>query len=92
LAEKDADKKRTKDRSSLPHPSRQQPYPVPWDPKSWSADPMYFVDSGRPLTGAPPLLKTRRHMRRDAARKLWRKLQEQGWRQVKAQWGEGVDP
>jgi len=40
-----------------------------WDPKSWSADPMYFVDSGRPLTGAPPLLKTRRHTRRDAARK-----------------------
>jgi len=52
---------------------------------------MYFVDSGRPLTGAPPLLKTRRHMRRDAAQKLWLKLQEQGWRQVKPQWGEGVD-
>ena len=29
------------------------------DPKSWSAFPMYFVDSGRPLTGEPPLLKTR---------------------------------
>jgi hypothetical protein len=41
-----------------------------WDPKSWSADPMYFVDSGRPLTGAQPLLKTRLHMKRDAARKL----------------------
>jgi hypothetical protein len=40
---------------------------------------MYFVDSGRPLTGAQPLLKTRRHMKRDAARELWRKLQEQGW-------------
>jgi len=52
---------------------------------------MYFVDSGRPLTGAPPLLKTRRHMRRDGARKLWRRLQEQGWRQVQPQWGEGVD-
>jgi len=61
------------------------------DRRSWSADPMYFVDSGRPLTGAPPLLKTRRHMRRDAAQKLWLKLQEQGWRQVKPQWGEGVD-
>ena len=48
---------------------------------------MYFVDSGRPLTGAPPLLKTRRHMRRDTARKLWLKLQEQGWRQVQPQWG-----
>ena len=62
-----------------------------WDPKSWSQDPWYFVDSGRPLTGAPPLLKTRRHMRRDAARKLWRKLHEQGWLQVKPQWGADVD-
>jgi len=52
---------------------------------------MYFVDSGCSLTGAPPLLKTRRHMRRDAARKLWRKLQEQGWRQVKAQWAADVE-
>ena len=25
-----------------------------WDPKSWSQDPWYFVDSGRPLTGATP--------------------------------------
>jgi len=39
---------------------------------------MYFVDSGRPLTGAPPLLKTRRHIRRDAAKKFRRKHQEQG--------------
>jgi len=45
----------------------------------------------RTRPAAPPLLKTRRHMRRDAARKLWRKLQEQGWRQVKAQWGADMD-
>ena len=45
-----------------------------WDPKSWSADPMYFVDSGRPLTGLPPLLKTRSYLRREDARKLWMKL------------------
>ena len=50
-----------------------------------------LVGTGRPLTGAPPLLKTRRHMRRDAARKLWRKLQDQGWRQVKAQWGAEME-
>jgi len=41
----------------------------------------------RTRPAAPPLLKTRRHLRRDAARKLWRKLQDQGRRQVKAQWG-----
>jgi len=50
-----------------------------------------LVGTGSPLTRAPPLLKTRRHMRRDAARKLWRKLQDQGWRQVKAQWGADVE-
>ena len=42
-----------------------------FDPKSWSAHPMYFVDLGRPLPGAPPLLKTRSHMRRNEARELW---------------------
>ena len=63
-----------------------------WDPKSWSGDPWYFVDSGRRLTGAPPLLKTRRHMRRDDASKLWLALQERGWRPVTAQCGADVDP
>ena len=52
---------------------------------------MYFVDSGRPLTGAPPLLKTRSHMRLNDARKLWRELQGQGWKQVDPQWGADVD-
>ena len=61
------------------------------DPKSWSAHPMYFVDSGRPLPGAPPLLKTRSHMRLNDARKLWRELQGQGWKQVDPQWGVDVD-
>jgi len=58
-----------------------------WDPKSWSADPMYFVDSGRSLTGAPPLLKTRSYLRRDDARALWKKLQADGWCQRTPQWG-----
>jgi hypothetical protein len=62
-----------------------------FDTKSWSAHPMYFVDSGRALPGAPPLLKTRSHMRRSDARELWRKLKAQGWKQVDPQWGAGVD-
>ena len=53
---------------------------------------MLFVDSGRPLVGVPPLLKTRMHMRRNAARKLWRKLKDQGWKQVDPQWGADIDP
>ncbi len=59
-----------------------------WDPKSWSQDPWYFVDSGRPLTGAPPLLKTRKHMRRNDARKLWLARKERatsGWRSMVAE-------
>ena len=54
-----------------------------WDPKIWSQDPLYFVDSGWPLAGAPPLLKTRCHMRRNDARKLWLALKECSWRPVK---------
>ena len=61
------------------------------DPKSWSAYPMYFVDSGRALPGAPPLLKTRSHMRRNDARELWLRLKAQWWKQVGPQWGAGVD-
>jgi hypothetical protein len=63
-----------------------------WDPKSWSQDPWYFVDSGRPLTGAPPLLKTRKHMRRNDARKLWLALKEPYWRPVKHQCGGEIEP
>jgi hypothetical protein len=44
------------------------------DPKSWSAYPMYFVDSGRPLPDAPPLLKTRSHLLLKQARELWRRF------------------
>ena len=62
-----------------------------FDPKSWSAHPMYLVDSGRPLPGAPPLLKTRSRMRRNDARVLWTRLKAQGWKQVAPQWGAGVD-
>ena len=61
------------------------------DPKSWSGDPMYFIDSGRQLLAAPPLLKTRRHLHLKQARELWRKLQRQGRRRVATQWGAKVD-
>jgi hypothetical protein len=45
-----------------------------WDPKSWSQDPWYFVESGWPLTGAPPLLKTRGYLGIDSARMLWKMI------------------
>ena len=61
-----------------------------FDPKSWSAHQMYFVDLGRPLPGAPPLLKTRSHMRRNEARELSLRLKAQGWKQVAPQCGAEV--
>jgi hypothetical protein len=56
------------------------------DPKSWSAHSMYFVDSGRPLTGAPPLLKHRRELMREEAIKLWCQKRQEGWRACPPQW------
>ena len=53
-----------------------------FDPKSWSAHPMYFVDSGRPLPGAPPLLKTRSHLHLKQARDLWWKIVRVGPKKV----------
>jgi len=44
------------------------------------------------MTGEPPLLKTRRHMCRNDARKLWLALKKRCWRSVKPQWGADVDP
>ena len=51
------------------------------DEKSWTRDPKVFVDTGLPIPGEPPLLKTRVHLRRDAAEQLWRELHRVGWQQ-----------
>jgi hypothetical protein len=42
------------------------------------------------LTLVPPLLKTRRPMRRNEARELWLKLKALDWKQVEPLWGAGV--
>ena len=57
------------------------------DEKSWSQDPMVFVDTGVPIPGQPPLLKTRVHLHRDVAVKLWQDLLKVGWIPVEALWG-----
>ena len=51
------------------------------DEKSWVRDPKVFVDTGIPIPGEPPLLKTRLHLRRDAAEQLWKELHRVGWQQ-----------
>jgi len=56
--------------------------------------PMGSVERPEPccrIQAASSLRRSWPSMRRDAARKLWLKLQEQGWRQVQPQWGEGAD-
>ena len=40
------------------------------DKKSWTRDPKVFVDAGLPMPGEPALIKTRIHLRRDAAEQL----------------------
>ena len=49
------------------------------DEKSWTRDPKVFVDTGLPIPGEPPLLKTRVHLRRDAAEQLWKELRRVAW-------------
>ena len=62
------------------------------DEKSWTRDPKVFVDTGLPKPGEPPLLKTRVHLRRDAAEQLWRELHRVGWQQVEPCWGASAEP
>ena len=50
--------------------------------KSWIRDPKVFVDTGVPIPGEAPLLKTRIHLRRDAAEQLWKELRRVGWQPV----------
>ena len=61
------------------------------DEKSWNQDPRVFVDSGRPVPGEAPLLKTRVHLRRDTAELLWKELVRVGWRTCTPQWGSDVE-
>jgi len=61
------------------------------DPKRYAADPWYFVDTGRPIPGEPPLLKSRSHLHLIDARALWQQLRRDGWMEVKAQWGTDCD-
>ena len=41
-----------------------------------------LCQNGLPIPGEPPLLKTRIHLRRDAAEELWKELRCVGWQPV----------
>ena len=61
------------------------------DEKSWFRYPKVFIDSGRPLSNEPALLKSRSYVALLEAEEEWMKLQEEGWRKVAPQWGSDVD-
>ena len=63
-----------------------------WDDKSWSKDKRLFVDYGREIPGQPALLKSRRHLRAEEARTLWKSLCSSGWKQRTPAWGVDAEP
>ena len=56
------------------------------DWESWDQNPKVWIERGRPESNGPPLLKSRKRMKRVLAIKLWRKLLSTGWRRVDQQW------
>ena len=48
--------------------------------------------SAIPCRAALVLLRDRRHLRRDDARKVWNDLAERGWKKSKPAWGVYAEP
>ena len=61
------------------------------DIKSWDRHPKVFIDSGKPLSREPALLKSRSHVDIVEAKEEWKRLQKEGWVKVAPQWGEDAD-
>ena len=55
-----------------------------WD--SWDQNPKVLTKIGRIEVNGPPLLKSRKRMRRAMAIKLWKELLSTGWRRVEPHW------
>ncbi len=55
-----------------------------WD--SCDQNPKVLIEKGRLEVNGPPLLKSRKRMRRAMAIKLWKELLSTGWRRVDPQW------
>ena len=62
------------------------------DTMSWLRDPKVFVDTVLLMPGEAPLLKTRMHLRKDAAEQLWKELRRVDWYQVDPCWGASAEP
>ena len=62
------------------------------DEKSWVRDQKVFVDQGKQLPDSqPPLLKTRRHLRREEAEVMWKQLVRMGCKRTEPLWGQYAD-
>ena len=63
------------------------------DEKSWVRDPHVFIDHGRGMPdGEPALLKSRRHVRTEDARLMWKELIRSGWHPTGPIWGSAAEP
>ena len=57
------------------------------DERSWVRDRKLFVDYGREMPDAPALLKSRRYLREEDAKALWKALCSSGWVMREPAWG-----
>jgi hypothetical protein len=62
------------------------------DNSAWVRDQKVFIDRGRQMPDGPPLLKERRHLRRDDAEQMWKSLQKMGWKKTTPVWGVTAEP
>ena len=62
------------------------------DDKSWVRDKKVFMDRGRQMPNGIPLLKERRYVRVDEAKRVWVSLLSQGWKRTEPLWGASVEP
>ena len=62
------------------------------DEKSYIRNPKVFVDKGRWLgPNEVPLLKSRQHVRKEDATKIWTQLKTAGWKPCEPLWGANAD-
>ena len=62
------------------------------DDNSYVRDPKVFVDKCRYLgANKVPLLKSRQHLRKEEATKIWTQLKRAGWKPCEPLWGANAD-
>ena len=71
----------------LQEPNTQNTKRFHRDEKSWLIHPLVFIDTGRIIDHALPLLQRRDYLPLKDAVNEWHRLRRQGWIIVKPQWG-----